>query len=77
LTKQYYFDGPFDGLYYRNDRWVGDTGRLWSACGTGATLTINTEARVAPIGGGTSKPASIEVYNLLGERLGISWKKCT
>ncbi|KAK0708645.1 hypothetical protein B0H67DRAFT_457338, partial [Lasiosphaeris hirsuta] len=48
VFKAYYFDGPFDGLYYRNDRFSATDG-LWSACGSGASLNINSEARVAPL----------------------------
>ncbi|KAK0741403.1 hypothetical protein B0T18DRAFT_491784 [Schizothecium vesticola] len=76
LSKQYYFDGPFNGIYFRNDRF--DTGtRLWSPCGSGAMLNINTEVRVAPKSGMTSsKPASMEGYHLLGDQIEVIWKKC-
>ena len=76
LTRQYYFDGPFDGLYFRNDRFL-DAVRLWSPCGTGSLLNINSEVRVSPIGSGASKPASMEMYNFLGGKIGIAWRKCT
>ncbi|KAK4458649.1 hypothetical protein QBC42DRAFT_314005 [Cladorrhinum samala] len=73
--KQYYFSGPFDGLYFRNDRFVG-TARKWSPCGTGTSLNITSEVTVGPLGGGVNRPASMEIFNLLGGKLGISWQKC-
>ncbi|KAK4164081.1 hypothetical protein QBC43DRAFT_370290 [Cladorrhinum sp. PSN259] len=76
LSRQYYFDGPFDGLYFRNDRFVG-TARQWSPCGTGSSLNITSEVRVAPLGSGASKPASMEIFNPLGGKLGISWQQCS
>jgi len=75
LSKQYYFDGPFNGLYFRNDRFETGT-RLWSPCGSGSIININTEVRVAPLSGGTSKPASMEGYHLLGDKIEVIWKKC-
>lgn len=78
ISKQYYFDGPYNGIYFRNDRWVGDTGRIWSACGSGAMLNINSEVRVAPqIAVGPSRNASMEIYNILGGKVGVTWRKCT
>ena len=74
-SSQYYFDGPFDGLYFRNDRYV-DSARSWSPCGSGAMLNINSEIRVGPKSSGTSKPASIEIHNLLGGKVGVNWRKC-
>lgn len=76
LSKQYYFDGPFDGLYYRNDRWVGTTGRQWSPCGSGASLNLTSEVKVSPLGSGTTKFSEMEIMNLLGGRVGLDWKKC-
>ncbi|KAK3317903.1 hypothetical protein B0H66DRAFT_602512 [Apodospora peruviana] len=75
VAKQYYFVGPMDGFYYRNDRFVG-TAMTYSPCGSGASLNLTSEVRVIPTGSGSSKPASMEIFNLLGGRLGISWKKC-
>ncbi|KAK1834907.1 hypothetical protein QBC39DRAFT_275905 [Podospora conica] len=76
LSKQYYFDGPFSGVYFRNDRF--DTGaRQWSPCGSGSMLNINTEVRVAPVSGmSSSKPASMEAYHLLGDKVEVIWRKC-
>ncbi|KAK3387837.1 hypothetical protein B0H63DRAFT_559286 [Podospora didyma] len=77
VSKAYYFDGPFDGLYYRNDRIV-DTDRIWSACGSAASLNITAELRVAPLTGQSStRPASIEIFAPLGGKVGISWRTCT
>ena len=78
IFKQYYFDGPYNGIYYRNDRWVGDTGRVWSKCGSGAMLNINTEVRVGPqTATPPSRNASMEVFNLLGGTVKVTWRKCT
>ncbi|KAK4206926.1 hypothetical protein QBC37DRAFT_434236 [Rhypophila decipiens] len=75
-ASQYYFDGPFDGIYYRNDRYI-DSARTWSKCGSGAALIVNSEVRVAPIGNAVAnKPASMEIYNFLGNQIGLQWKKC-
>ncbi|KAK0654865.1 hypothetical protein B0T16DRAFT_383875 [Cercophora newfieldiana] len=78
LTTQYYFDGPFDGLYFRNDRFTGASASqaLWSACGSGAVLNINSEVRVGPIGSGVSRPASMDLYNFMENRILVQWKKC-
>jgi len=76
LTSQYYFDGPFDGLYFKNDRYDATTG-LFSPCGTGSTLNITSDVKVAPLGSGTSKPASMEIFNLWNGKLMLNWKKCT
>jgi len=78
LTSRYYFDGPFDGLYFRNDRYVG-TARQWSACGSGATLQLSSEVRVGPnVATAVVKPKAsyMEIYNIYGGRLGIDWRKC-
>lgn len=75
-SSQYYFDGPFDGLYFRNDRYTG-TARTWSKCGTGAGLVINTEVRVAPIGNAViNKEVSMEAFIFHGNQLGLEWRKC-
>ncbi|KAK4183425.1 hypothetical protein QBC35DRAFT_393892 [Podospora australis] len=74
-SSQYYFDGPFNGLYFRNDRYVG-TARQWSPCGSGSSLNITSEVRVAPIGAGVNRPASMEIFNLLGGKLGLNWQTC-
>ncbi|KAK3990481.1 hypothetical protein QBC44DRAFT_358366 [Cladorrhinum sp. PSN332] len=68
LSRQYYFNGPFDGLYFRNDRFVG-TSRQWSPCGSGTSLNISSEVRVAPLGLGANRPASMEIFNLLGGKI--------
>ncbi|KAK5652335.1 hypothetical protein OQA88_10527 [Cercophora sp. LCS_1] len=76
LSSRYYFDGPFSGLYFRNDRYTAATG-LWSKCGTGATLNINTEVKVGPLSGGSTRPASMEAFNPYGGKIGVAWRKCT
>ncbi|KAK4220789.1 hypothetical protein QBC38DRAFT_404415 [Podospora fimiseda] len=74
-TSQYYFDGPFDGIYFRNDRYTG-TNRQWSPCGTGSSLNITSEVRVGPLGSGNTRPTSMDIFNLLGGKIGLNWQTC-
>ncbi|KAK1749730.1 hypothetical protein QBC47DRAFT_365968 [Echria macrotheca] len=74
--KQFYFDGPYNGLYFRNDRFDNTT-TLWSPCGSEASLNFTSEARVAPLGSGNSRPASMEIFNPLDGKLEIAWRTCT
>ena len=77
VSKQYYFDGPFDGSYMRNDRWTGTTGRTWTSCGSSGTVNITSEITIQPQGGAVAmKNSSIEIFNFLGNRVGLDWKKC-
>ncbi|KAK0624132.1 hypothetical protein B0T14DRAFT_427077 [Immersiella caudata] len=64
-------EGPYDGSYFRNDRF-GEKNSLWSPCGSEAMLNINTEVRLSPIG--TDQTAVIGVNTQ--ETVEISWRTC-
>ncbi|KAK3342022.1 hypothetical protein B0T25DRAFT_574333 [Lasiosphaeria hispida] len=70
-SRQYYFDCPFDGLYlyFRNDRFSASEA-LWSACGSGAILTINKEVGVGPLDSGSTRPASMEMF----DKIEVQWR---
>ncbi|KAK4450603.1 hypothetical protein QBC34DRAFT_461227 [Podospora aff. communis PSN243] len=77
VSTQYYFDGPFDGHYFRNDRFLTTaTNKLWGPCGSSTSMVIDSEVRVTPLGSGTTREGHMDLYNLLNDRVIVDWRRC-